>query len=220
MLQAMIFDLDGTLADTVAAIRSGLNMALAQVDYPTHTHEEILSYINHGARELVRQALPPHLGHDEDEIDRVLALYNQTYALTYLETKEPYEGIPEALAALNKAGCRLAVLSNKQDEFVKKLMPILLPGLPFFDCVGQRKGSPKKPDPTVPLALAAAMGVAPAACAFVGDSDVDMETAHRAGMLAVGVAWGFRPADVLQENGADVIVNTPSELIGLLNTTP
>ena len=91
MIQAILFDLDGTLADTVAAIRSGLNMALTQAGYPTHTHEEVLSYINHGARELVRQALPPHLGHDEAEVDRVLAIYNQTYALTYLETEEPYE---------------------------------------------------------------------------------------------------------------------------------
>ena len=216
-IKAIIFDLDGTIADTIDAIKHGVNLAMRSLGYPESTREDILGHINFGARHLVRLSLPQALQNDNEKIDQALAVYNQTYAEVYTETDTPYEGIPEVFTELDKRGYRIAILSNKQDAFVSVLSESLLPKGSWKIARGQRQGSPVKPNPTVPLELASLLGAKPSACAFVGDSNVDMETAKNAGMLAVGVTWGYRSAEILLEAGADILAHTPKDLLKIFS---
>ncbi len=214
-IKAVIFDLDGTIADTIDAIQHGINLTMREFGYPESTREDVLAHINNGARQLIRLSLPQALQENEEKLDEALALYNQMYTKVYTETDTPYDGIPEVFKELHKRGYRLAVLSNKQDAFVPVLAEILLPKRTYLVARGQRVGAPVKPDPKVAFEIASLLGVLPSECALVGDSNVDMKTAKNAGMTAVGVSWGYRSIEVLQEAGADAIVHKPSDLLKL-----
>ena len=211
MIKAIIFDLDGTVADTISAIREGVNMTMEQFGYPVHTDADIRRFINHGARELIRQALPAEVSTDPARVDEVLHVYHGMYDQTYTHTNLCYDGMVEAMCVL-KEKYVLAILSNKQDRMVKGLAAQLLPAGTVQIAQGQIEGVPTKPDPTAVWDICARMGIAPEECAFVGDSDVDMRTAINARCLPVGVTWGYRGADVLTEAGAKVLVHTPEEL--------
>lgn len=213
MIKAILFDLDGTLANTISALQHGINLTMRALGYPESTEEDVLAHINNGARQLIRLSLPEALQSDEEKVTEALALYNKMYEKTYMETDTTYDGIPEVLTELNARGYKVAVLSNKQDPFVVRLCEQLLPEGSYVIARGQREGVPTKPDPTAPLELADLLGAAPSECAFVGDSNVDILTAKNAGMLAVGVSWGYRPREVLEETGADVIVDLVPELL-------
>ncbi len=212
MIKAIIFDLDGTVADTISAIREGVNLTMEQLGYPTHTDADIRRFINHGARELIRQALPAEVSADPARVDAALQVYHGMYDKTYTHTNLCYEGMVEAMCALGQTHV-LAILSNKQDRMVKGLAAQLLPAGTVKVAQGQIEGVPTKPDPTAVWEICKALGVDPAECAFVGDSDVDMQTAINAGCLPVGVTWGYRGADVLRAAGAKVLVDKPSELV-------
>lgn len=211
MIKAIIFDLDGTVADTISAIRQGVNLTMEQLGYPTHTDADIRRFINHGARELIRQALPEEIGKDGARVDAALEIYQGMYERTYKNTNLCYDGMAEAMTELSKTYL-LAILSNKQDRMVKGLAEQLLPKGVVCIAQGQIEGVPVKPDPTAVREICRQMGVSPEECAFVGDSDVDMQTATNAGCLPVGVTWGYRGADVLNAAGARVLINTPQEL--------
>lgn len=211
MYKALIFDLDGTIADTLPAIQVALNKTMRRFGYPEHDIAALRSFINNGARKLVTRAMPES-ARTEAQIDAVLADYNQTYTESYLLTTETYPGLAAAIRTLHERGYRIGVLSNKQDYMVKGLAAQLLPGLVDVAC-GQREGYPTKPDPTVPLAIAAELGAFPDEVAFVGDSDVDMLTAKNAGFTPIGVAWGYRSPDLLREMGAAAIVETAEALV-------
>ncbi len=217
MIKAIIFDFDGTLADTVPAIRAGINLTMRALGYPENSETDVLKHINFGARRLIRLSLPQDLQNDEGKVDEALALYDKMYEKTYLQTDHLYDGISEVLSTLKNRGYRMAVLSNKQDPFIVNLTSALLPG----DCCtiarGQRRGAPAKPDPAVPLEIASILGVMPSECAFVGDSNVDMETAKNAGMRPVGVCWGYRPPEVLLEAGAEVLARNVSDLLEIFD---
>lgn len=213
MIKAILFDLDGTIANTISALRSGINLTMNALGYPESTDADVLAHINHGARQLIRLSLPAELQSDEEKVSEALALYNKMYEKTYMETDTTYEGIPEVFGVLCARGYKLAVLSNKQDTFVVRLCEQLLPEGSYVVARGQREGVPTKPDPTAPLELAAMLGADPSECAFVGDTHVDVMTAKNAGMLAVGVSWGYRPREVLEEAGAAVIVDRVSQLL-------
>ena len=215
MIKAIIFDMDGTVADTISAIREGVNLTMEQFGYPTHTDADIRRFINHGARELIRQALPEAVSTDPARVDEVLQVYHGMYDKTYTHTNLCYEGMVDAMTELAKTH-KLAILSNKQDRMVKGLAAQLLPAGVISIAQGQLEGVPVKPDPTVVWQICRALGVAPAECAFVGDSDVDMHTAINAGCLPVGVSWGYRSEDVLRKAGAQIIVHTPAELVGVI----
>ena len=215
MIKAIIFDLDGTVADTISAIREGVNLTMEQFGYPTHTDADIRRFINHGARELIRQAMPEAVSTDPARVDEVLQVYHGMYDKTYTHTNLCYEGMVDAMAELAKTH-KLAILSNKQDRMVKGLAAQLLPAGVISIAQGQVEGVPVKPDPTVVWQICRALGVAPAECAFVGDSDVDMHTAINAHCLPVGVSWGYRSEDVLRKAGAQIIVHTPAELVGVI----
>ena len=212
MIKAVIFDLDGTLADTIESINKGINITMEQFGYPRSTREDAIAHINHGARNLIKQSLPSELQSDESKVDEVYAVYHEAYKGVYLDVERLYDGMTEVIEQLGKKGIKMSVLSNKQDYMVVGLCEKLLPPALFTEYRGQRVGAPTKPDPTVPLEICALMGVKPSECALVGDSDVDMKTAKNAGFTAIGVSWGYRPPEMLLENGADFIAQTPDDI--------
>lgn len=216
MIKAVLFDFDGTIANTIPAIREGVNNAMRLCGYPEHTDADILRFINHGPRDLIRQAVPAGVQADPELIDHALQIYNEQYGLVYDHTKEAYPRIPELIDRLHRKGFRIGVLSNKQDEFVRKLSgQVLLPG--SYDAAhGVAPGQPTKPDPFLPRLIAQELGVTPAECVMIGDSDVDIDTARNAGMQHIGVSWGYRDETFLRAHGAVRIAHTPEEIEEIL----
>ncbi len=212
-LRAAIFDLDGTLVDSLADIATAMNHSLAHHGLPTHPLAGLPPLRGRGGDGLVRKALPA--GRDGLH-ESVLAVYRAYYDEHLFDQTYVFPGVPAVLSALAAEGVRLAVLSNKSDGFTKRLVEGLLPGVPFVAVYGERPGVPRKPDPTAALGLAAELGVEPADCAFVGDTPVDMNTARNAGMYGVGVTWGFRSAGELQSTGARSLATTAEELLAAL----
>ena len=216
MLRAIIFDFDGTLADTIPALCEGINLTMKQYGYPTHTEDEVRTFINHGARELVRRAMPKQLQSDEDLVDEVLADYDKLYGTVCLHTDRCYDGMRELVERLHGMGLKIGVLSNKQDHYVKALCKNVLPKECYDAAQGSIFGKPTKPDPYLSHLITEALGVDPSECIFVGDSDVDVKTAHNAKMTHVGVSWGYRDEAFLRKNGADLIAHSPEELENII----
>ena len=216
MIKAVIFDFDGTLADTLESIKLGINLTMDKFGLPHSTRDDVQAHINHGARNLIKLSLPAEFQTDDAKIDETFAVYNEIYNKVYLNVEKLYDGVGEVIDSLYKQGIKLSVLSNKQDPMVVGLCKKLLYQDAFTEFRGQRVGAPTKPNPTVPLELCALMEVSPSECALVGDSDVDMVTAKNAGFTAIGVSWGYRPPELLLENGADFIVETPRDILSVI----
>ena len=222
-IKLVIFDLDGTAADTMEGIVEALNRTMTECGYPLHTRESVLQFVNYHTRRYIEEALPESARTDA-EIDRVLAIYTKHYADTYTLTT-PFAGIPELFERLQKT-CLVAMNSNKQDSFVKALADQLFPaadGIPcgkgfFLAAEGYRPDRPSKPDPAMAnaiLALASeALGeaITPNQCVYVGDSDVDYYTAINAGMHPVSVSWGYRSHEFLRALGDQPVAATMEEL--------
>ena len=215
MIKAIIFDFDGTLADTIPALTVGVNNTLRLLGHPTHTEQEVLGFVNRGARELIRLALPASYRDDNAYVDRALTLYTREYEKVYPLTQTTYPGLDALVADLHRR-YRVGVLSNKQDEILSKLVRRVLPAGSWDAVVGVEQGKPTKPDPYLSRKLAAALGVDPAKCILVGDSDVDFATARNAGMTHIGVSWGYRPADFLRAAGAVRIADNVTALASLI----
>ena len=207
---AALFDLDGTLVDSHADIAHAMNWALTQHGFPAHGLDAYLRFVGEGVRLLVARACPP--GTPEAVQDAVLATYRARYGAHLLHHTRPFPGVLAVLQALQARGVPLGVLSNKGDDFTKAIVAALLPGVAFGAVYGERPGVPRKPDPAAALQLARELGAAPGACAFVGDTPVDVRTARAAGMRPVAVAWGFRTEQELREAGADVVVHDAGAL--------
>ena len=210
-IKLLIFDLDGTLADTIWSIRDGVNEALEKRGFPKRDYEQIRLAIGNGARELIRLSVPSEVASDTGLVDKVFDDYEAAYGRTFLSCDTCYDGMLEALLALKERGYAIAVLSNKQDRYVKSIVEKLFPNIPFTVACGQTE-LPTKPDPTVPLIIAEQMGLAPDEIAFVGDSQVDVLTAKNAGMLPVAVTWGYRSAQALADEGAEILVSDAEAL--------
>lgn len=211
MIKVAIFDLDGTLADTMGDLMTAMNGMLRELGFPARTKEELLTFINNGAYRFVQQSLPEAIREDELIMATALETYSRHYEQCYVEKTYAYAGMEEALRSLQHGNVRLAVLSNKQDAFVKNIIKKLFPADLFEEVHGQLE-YPAKPDPTAALAIAKSMGVLPEECIFCGDSDVDILTAKNAGMIPLGVSWGYRPASVLRTVGATLIAREPAEI--------
>lgn len=216
MIKAIIFDFDGTIADTVPVLREGINLTMRYRGYPERTYDDILHSINHGARELVRRSMPAHLQNDEKLVDSVFADYNRFYGEVYHHTDKAYDGIPELVARLHKT-YKIGVLSNKQNLFTKKLSEqVLLPGT----CDGAQgviDGKPVKPDPFMARTLANHLGVKTEECVMIGDSDVDIATARNANMFHIAALWGYRDEKFLRAHGAETFARTPDEIEKILD---
>jgi phosphoglycolate phosphatase len=215
-MNAFIFDLDGTLIDSLADLAEAVNRMLEQHGYPRAPLSVFPKYIGDGVRALVTRALPPDVLGKED-IDARVADYQRHYEDTWRSETRPYTGMQETLEDLMARGMRVAVLSNKPDHFTKLCCAHFFPDVPFAPVLGARKGVPRKPDPHSALEICRELQVKPAECAFVGDSGIDMATAVNAGMLPVGVRWGFRGEAELVEHGARKLVSHPDDLTCLVS---
>ena len=214
--KAVIFDLDGTLLDTLEDLHDTLNSVLLRHHYPVHTLDECRFLVGHGMRELVRKALPKEAG-TEEIIDRLLKDLMVDYADKWNLHSRPYAGIAELLDALVSHGIKIAILSNKADHFTKLCAEELLKEWKFEVVMGHHSAIRHKPDPEGALLVAQMVGEKPADILYVGDSGIDMLTASRAGMYPLGVLWGFRPKSELLEFGAKSLVHHPEEIIAMLN---
>ena len=208
-MKAILFDFDGTIADTLPVLTEAVNAALAQLGYPQHG--TVKGFINHGARELMRRAMPEGEREDEEKLDRAFAIYETCYRRVYLHTDTPYAGIDETIQKIHPAAL-VGVLSNKPDEMTQGLVRQLFPHGEVDAAEGYEEGKPGKPDPYLAKKLAARLGVALSDCLLVGDSDVDVATAKNAGMAFVGAGWGFAGTKALYAAGADVVAPTPGDL--------
>lgn len=215
MKHAVIFDLDGTLLNTLGDLRAATNHALEVRGLPPHSMEEIRQFIGNGIRLLICRAMPE--GTPEAEIDAALDDFKAYYAAHIHDRTVPYDGIPQLLTALRKRGIKVAVLSNKIDSASQQLIEYFFPGK--TDVVfGEHVGVPRKPDPTSCQMVMQQLGVQPEQVLYVGDSGTDMQTAKNAGLYAVGVTWGFRSKEVLLKYGADVLVHRPEQILQILDS--
>ena len=217
-IQAVIFDLDGTLLNTIEDITAASNSVYGPLGLGAFTADEMKTLVGDGAEELIRRvfAWRGKPAPDDAAVAAILDDYRRAYQACWHEHSRPYDGVPALLAELARRGTKTAILSNKSDIFTARQTTTLLAGHRFAVVRGSRPGVPLKPDPAPALAIASALGVAPSACAFVGDTNVDMATARAAGMLAVGALWGFRTADELRRHGADALIAAPADLLDLL----
>lgn len=212
--QAAIFDLDGTLLDTLEDIADSMNDVLQLSGFPTHPLNSYKLFIGDGTWNLVKHSLPPENSDDEAIIDHLDAFLQQ-YGTNWNHKTKPYPGIPALLDALVERGIPIAVLSNKPDEFTQTCVSTLLADWDFQSIIGLRPDLPAKPDPFGALKISNQLGLSPSQCCFFGDTNVDMQTAQSAGMYGVGVLWGFREQSELEENGANAIISKPSQAIQL-----
>jgi phosphoglycolate phosphatase len=212
MKKAVIFDLDGTLADTIEDLANATNRMLSRRGLPTHDLAQYKLMVGDGFRNLVTRALPENLRSD-DYIELARAEAAADYALRCLERSAPYPGMKELIAALAAKGIAFAVLSNKPDALTKKVIAGLFPRDRFAFVRGETPGFPRKPDPASALDLCARMGASPDETLYLGDSGVDMKTAKAAGFFALGALWGFRGEKELSEAGADALLHSPLDLL-------
>ena len=216
MIKCAIFDLDGTILDTIGTITHFVNGAITPYGVKPITIDECKYFAGNGARKLIIRSLTSRGVDDPELTEKILAEYNATYDADPLYLTGVFDGVAEALAELKADGVKLAVLSNKPDPTVKQVVEGFFPGI--FDVVlGGRDGVPLKPDPTAALDILAELGFSPDECAWVGDTSTDIETGKNLGArISVGVLWGFRKRDELIAAGADAIVNTADELLEAL----
>jgi phosphoglycolate phosphatase len=215
MRKAVIFDLDGTLADTIEDLAGAMNRSLRGRGLPEHDFAKYKIFVGDGFRTLVARALPESSRSDElvDEIWREAAA---CYSERCLDMTRPYPGTLELLAALADRGVAMAVLSNKPDGLTKKVTAGLFPDAPFRLVRGETSEFPRKPDPASALDACARLGAAPSEALYLGDTSVDMKTARAAGILALGASWGFRGEAELRAAGADAILQRPLDLLEYL----
>jgi HAD hydrolase, family IA, variant 1 len=210
--RAAIFDLDGTLVDSLADLADSANAMLAYYGFRPHDVDAYRYFVGDGSRKLIERILPQERNRDAAFVDEALARYKDCYAQRLLYQTKPYDGILAMLEELRRRKIPMAICTNKHQSASDKIVEKLFPKNTFQEVVGDQKGLPRKPDPQKVLQIAAQMDVSPASIAYFGDTAVDMDTAHNAGALAVGVLWGFRPQEELIERGAQILLSHPREL--------
>lgn len=210
----VIFDLDGTLVYTIEDIGDSMNEVLKIYNLDTFSYEEYKQKIGRGLRRLVINSFPEDT--IESTIDEALETLYKVYAKKYLNKSKPYDGIRDLLCILNKKGLKLAVNSNKKDEYTKNIINKFFDNIPFTNIYGEREGIPNKPNPTSTLEIAKNMNLEPSEILFIGDSEVDILTATNANMDSVGVLWGFRDYDILKKSGAKYMVSDWKEILDII----
>lgn len=214
MIKAVVFDLDGTLLDTIPDIAAALNHALESCGLPTHPVRACEKFVGGGIREAVRRAAPQDA--TEETIDQVLSAYHACYPNHCTEKTAIYPGVPALLEGLTRRGLALGVLSNKTEAPARKIVKTYFPDVPFRCVFGRVDGRPLKPDPGAALPVLEALALPPAEIAYVGDSGTDMSFALAAGMLPAAAPWGYRSKGELVEQGAALVPDAPAGLLELL----
>ncbi len=215
--KAILFDLDGTLLDTLQDLTDSGNEVLKARGFPPHSLCDYRRFVGSGMAQLVHDIFP--VGNQpttEDEVQTILREYRDAYARNWKNTTQPYPDIPETLDQLFAREIPCGVVSNKPHDYTLLCVDTFLGRWPWGIVLGHRAQHPRKPDPDGALEAAGKLGVAPADCLFVGDSDVDMQTAVNAEMRGIGVTWGFRDPEELLAAGAERIVKTGQELLELV----
>jgi len=214
--RAVLFDLDGTLLNTLKDIADSVNAVLARSGFPQHPVNAYRYFVGDGMENLARRVLPPDR-RDPETVARTRAAIDVEYTQHEADTTRPYPGVPELLSALTRRGVKMAVLSNKPDHSVQSTVTALLGDWRFDVVLGARPSVPIKPDPSGALEIAARLSIPPAQFLYLGDTGTDMKTAVAAGMYPVGALWGFRTADELLAAGAKTLVRYPADLLKLLD---
>lgn len=212
--KAIIFDLDGTLIDSLTDIALCANEVLKEFNLPTHKIEDYKRFVGGGALILMKNCSPSNLS--EDEVLKLFERFKEIYDTAIYSNTKPYDGVYELLDELTKKEYKIGVLSNKPHKFTLKYVEKFFDKYNFQEIHGQKEEIPKKPHPAGAINIADAFDMNTENILFVGDSDIDMQTATNSNMIAVGVEWGFRTVDELIENGAKHIVKTPLDIIDLL----
>ena len=214
--KGIIFDLDGTLLDTIEDLTDSVNDVMKHYHFPEHDVQACKMMVGNGFRKLITRALPEEKQKDESFIDEAQAEFAKAYHKRYLNKTIPYEGIMELLKQLEKHGIKVAINSNKRSDYTQALADKFFKDQKLTAVYGEREseGIPKKPDPTAALEIARQMNLSEKEVLYIGDSKTDMETGLNAGMDTIGVAWGFRGAAELKQNHATYIVEKPEEILG------
>ena len=214
MYQNVIFDLDGTLLNTLEDLKDSTNYALAQHGYPTRTLEEVRCFVGNGIRKLIDRAVPE--GTSVEKTDKVFATFREYYATHSRVKTSMYEGMEQVMDALKEQNISMAIVSNKADDAVKDLAKYYF--AKYIDvAIGEREGISRKPAPDSVYEAMRLLGATKENTVYVGDSDVDRATAKNAGIPCISVNWGFKSTEFLKENGAAQIVSTPTELVNAIS---
>lgn len=221
--KAVIFDLDGTLLNSLVGIADAMDRMLVDMGYPPHPLESYKYFVGEGIDALVGKAMPKEWhnrylggGDVKTALEQLAAEYRVVYEQTWRGKSDPYDGIRELLDRLSQKKIKMSVLSNKLDDFTRRMVREILPQWRFQTVRGIRPGIPKKPDPQSSLEIAAEMALEPQEIVFLGDTMVDMQTAVNAGMHPVGACWGFRDAEELETHGAKDLLRHPLELLKII----
>ena len=215
MKKLVIFDLDGTLLNTIADLAASTNHALAANGYPTHPTEEYRFFVGNGINKLFERALPEG-EKTEANVLKIRQRFIPYYDVHCVDLTKPYPGIPELLKTLQQRSVRIAVASNKYQRATGKLIPYFFPDIHFTAILGQREGVPRKPDPQIVHEIMRMANVSTDEVLYVGDSNVDMQTANNARVDSVGVTWGFRPRAELEQGSPFAIIDKAEELLSFL----
>lgn len=215
MYKCVIFDLDGTLLDSLYDLGDSVNRALQKFNLPIHPYESYKHFVGNGRTKLIERAMGKYAD-DKKLFEMVTAEYDKNYLAHCLDKSKPYEGIVPMLNYLNSSDIKICVLSNKPDEFVKKIIDTLFSNISFDIEWGKKNDYPPKPEPDSLLAILKELLINKSDCLYVGDSDVDIVTARNAQVDCCGVLWGFRTRKELEYAGAEKIVETTDELLKVI----
>ncbi len=213
---AVLFDADGTLLDTLDDLADCMNSVLRHFGYPTHENEKYKYFVGDGMENLAKRSVPDSLRSDPAVIAKCVEMMRAAYDKGWRNKSRPYPGIAQMLDGLAGRGIKMAILSNKPDHFMQIMAKELLPAWQFDVVMGERPPTPRKPDPTSAIQIAGQLGIKPENFLYLGDTATDMLTAAGAGMFAVGALWGFRTAGELVAAGAKKLISSPPEMLELL----
>lgn len=210
----IIFDMDGTILNTLEDLKNSLNYVLQQAGYQIRTLEEVRTFVGNGIRKTIERALPSDI--EEEKVDELFSLFMDYYAIHNTDNTKPYNGVIELLKELKHLGYKTAVVSNKQNSAVKSLCKKFFTGL--FDVeIGEKENIAKKPEPDEVNEVLKILNIDRKKSIYIGDSEVDIQTAKNSKMKSIIVDWGFRDRKFLYEHGAEVIVSNPSEILDIIN---